>query len=76
MDARKFWTICRLHDWFYMMSDDPGVYREGKESLDNIEYLMRNRPDLYAIYEAWRAHFYEAGPKPKEPMMEDGNETW
>lgn len=71
MDARKFWTMCRLHDWFYMMSDDPEVYRSGEESLENLEALMRNRPDLYAVYDAWRAHHYEAGAVPVEPKLED-----
>jgi len=71
MDARKFWTMCRLHDWFYMMSDDPGVYREGKESMENLESIMYGKPDLYEVYDAWRAHYYEAGPKPAEPKVEE-----
>ncbi len=70
MDARKFWTMCRLHDWFYMMSDDPAVYRNGEEYLENLERIMMGRPDLYAIYDAWREHHYEAGAVPPEPKLE------
>ena len=71
IDARKFWTMCRLHDWFYMMSEDPEVYRDGEEYLDRLGDLMRGRPDLYAIYDAWRAHHYECGPVPAEPKLEE-----
>lgn len=72
MDIRKFWTQCRLHDWFYTMSDDLQVYREGEESLRNLERIMQGRPDLYAVYDAWRAYSFEAGaPRPTEPKLED-----
>lgn len=71
MDARKFWTMCRLHDWFYMMSDDPGVYREGAESLSNLEHIMRGKPELMAIYEAWREHSFGTGPVPAEPALDE-----
>lgn len=71
MTPRKFWTVCRLHDWFFMMSEDPEAYRDGEEYLENIERLMDGRPDLQAIYKAWYEHHYEAGAKPAEPLMED-----
>ena len=71
IDARKFWTMCRLHDWFYMVSEDPEVYRDGEESLDRLEDLMRGRPALEAVFEAWRVHHYECGPVPVEPKLED-----
>lgn len=71
MDTRKYWTQCRLHDWFYMYSDDPGVYRAGEESLRDLEHIAKKSPEHQAILDAWRAHHYEAGPKPAEPKLED-----
>jgi len=71
IDPRKFWTMCRLHDWWYMMSDDPGVYREGAESEADIMREAWGNPALTAIYEAWKDHVFGAGAKPVEPKMED-----
>lgn len=71
MDARKFWTMCRLHDWFYQWSDDPGVYRAGRDSLETLEMYAAKSPEHRAIYDAWHAHYFESGPKPVEPKMED-----
>jgi len=71
IDARKFWTMCRLHDWFYMMSDDPHVYREGGESRERLEEIRRESPAHAEIYEAWRAHHYDAGARPMEPKVDE-----
>lgn len=71
VDPRKFWTMCRLHDWFYMMSDDPEVYRNGAESEADLLRLAYAKPVLAEIYEAWREYQFNSGPKPKEPSMED-----
>lgn len=71
MDPRKFWTLCRLHDWLYMMSDDPGVYRAGDQNSDRLEALADSDPRLFEIYVAWREHAYECGPRPPEPKMEE-----
>lgn len=71
MDARKYWTQCRLHDWFYMMSDDPGVFRDGAESEALLLNLAFKNPDLTSIYEAWCDFHYGSGPKPAEPKLED-----
>lgn len=71
IDARKFWTMCRLHDWFYMMSEDREVYRDGEENLDRLEGLMRGRPDLEAVFKAWEVHHYECGPVPIEPKLDE-----
>lgn len=70
MDARKFWTMCRLHDWSYMMSDDPAVYQAGLESLHNLHKTSRGRPDLQKILDAWDAHHFECGAIPPEPKLE------
>lgn len=71
MDVRKYWTMCRLHDWYYKYSDDPSVFREGAESEADLLRLAWDKPDLTAMYEAWADHVFGSGPKPKEPQMEE-----
>lgn len=70
IDARKFWTMCRLHDWFYMMSDDPEVYRNGKENEDYLVSLAHNDTALTDLFKQWQDHYYECGPRPTEPKLE------
>lgn len=71
IDARKFWTMCRIHDWFYSMSDDDEVYRNGVENETKLLRISQTDPKLSEIYEAWREYQFNSGPKPKEPSMED-----
>lgn len=69
IDPRKYWTMCRMHDWLYEYSDDPGVYREGKDSLDELLTLRDKTPEHRAVYDGWYAYYFEAGPKPEEPKV-------
>lgn len=71
MDPRKFWTMCRIHDWFYHMSDDPSVYREGADRESDILAIAEKSPAHRAVYEAWRAYHFESGEKPSEPKEKD-----
>ena len=71
MDKRKYWTLCRLHDWHYMMSDDPEVYRNGADYERMLEEFAKESPEHAEVYEAWRDHHYNCGPVPKEPKMKD-----
>lgn len=71
VDPRKFWTMCRIHDWFYSMSDDDEVYRNGVENETKLLRISQTDPKLSEIYEAWREYQFNSGPKPKEPSMED-----
>ena len=34
------------HDWYYMYSDDSGVYRRGMEQADDIRALMTQAKSL------------------------------
>lgn len=72
IDARKFWTMCRLHDWHYMMSDDPEVYRDGRDALNRLIELSEQSPEHTAIFAAWYNYHNDNGPKPDEPKLEDG----
>jgi hypothetical protein len=71
MTPREYWTACRLHDWHYMYSDDPGVYRAGKESLDRLQLLAHNDPALANIFRQWEENQMNCGPVPREPKLED-----
>lgn len=71
MTPKQYWTMCRLHDWFYGYSDDPEVYREGKEADSGLVSMTYGRPDLADIYNAWRDHVFNCGPRPDEPKVED-----
>lgn len=71
MDARKYWTMCRLHDWHYTISDDDAVFQAGAESEDQLMHLAWKNPELRDIFHAWREHHYRSGPKPAEPKLED-----
>lgn len=71
MDARKYWTACRVHDWFYEMSDDNSVYEAGRDNEDRLRDLANADPKLMEIYAAWREHHKGCGPVPKEPALED-----
>lgn len=71
MDVRKYWTMCRVNDWFYAYTDDPEVYRDGKENNDRLVSLTNGRPDLADIYNAWYDHAFNCGPRPAEPKLED-----
>ena len=71
MDVRKYWTLCRLHDWHYMMSDDPEVYRNGKDYEDMLASMAHKDEAMAGIYKAWREYHHNCGPRPPEPSLED-----
>ena len=71
MTPREYWTACRLHDWYYSYSDDPGVFRAGVQASYRLIQLKHDRPDLAAIFEAWKDHAINSGPVPTEPKLED-----
>ena len=69
MTPKQFWTMCRVHDWHHMYSDDPSVYREGRESLADLKSVAEKSPELLAIYEAWEDNQLGGGAKPVEPKV-------
>lgn len=71
MTPREFWTACRLHDWTYMYSDDPGVYRNGKESNEHLWAIAHEDEECKKIYLAWHAYHFDNAAKPDEPKLED-----
>lgn len=75
MTPRKFWTACRVHDWTYEYSDDPNVYRNGKEEREHLQSIAEKGGEYKCIYDAWHAYHFDNGAKPEEPKLEDTNET-
>lgn len=71
MTPREYWTACRVHDWTYMYSDDPGVYRAGREDRERLEKMARHNPELEKIFIAWHEHHFNSGAKPDEPKLEE-----
>lgn len=70
MTPRKFWTMCRLHDWTYMYSDDREAYRNGKEENEALINAALSNPELMAIYHAWEGYHFRCEAKPPEPKMD------
>ncbi len=71
IDARKFWTMCRLHDWFYMMSDDPRMHDDGLEYECMLNDIAKKDPACAEIYAAWHDHHWNCGPVPTEPKLDE-----
>jgi predicted hydrolase (HD superfamily) len=71
MDARKYWTMCRIHDWHYEMADDPDAYRNGRDTHETIKDMAEKDAALRPIYEAWKEYHYRAGAHPAEPKLEE-----
>lgn len=71
MTPKQFWTACRVHDWFYPYSDDPEVYRIGKESQEDLTSAAKSDPALMAVFKQWEDHMWDSGPRPIEPKVEE-----
>lgn len=71
MDARKFWTACRVHDWHYNMADDDGAYRAGHDHEESLRRMAEADPKLMEIFKAWESYHRDCGPRPLEPKLED-----
>lgn len=67
MTPRKFWTACRIHDWTYMYSDDPEVFRNGNEERNTLLYIADKGPAFKEVYMAWHNYHFDNGSKPEEP---------
>lgn len=71
IDPRKYWTMCRMHDWFYMMAEDPGAYRDGRDNEYELRSMGESDPRLMEIFTQWEDHFRNCGARPDEPKLEE-----
>lgn len=76
MEEQQFYDLCAKHDWYYQMSDDARVYKNGERERHQLVSNAMNNPPFKAIYEAWCNHMYsgadwgtEKKPKPVRPEL-------
>jgi len=50
----KLEAALKAHDWFYPMSDDPGVYRRGREAWERIQFLASQLDDGQELIAKYR----------------------
>ena len=51
----QYKKMLNTHDWHYQMSEDPGVYRRGKESRDRLIELSKTCEEFKSMYS--QAHY-------------------
>lgn len=64
----EYWDQLSAHDWWYMMSDDPGVYRRGSAEESRLKGIRRQSPSHDALFtemEAWGRSLGSAGKPPR-----------
>ena len=49
----KFEQMLRSHDWYYMMSDDPSVYRKGEKRWKELEDMALLLAGITTAQELW-----------------------
>lgn len=75
IDPRKFWTMCRLHDWYYSYSDDHSVYEAGAASHDDLLAIAKKSDEHWRIYQDWHDYHFNSGAKPEEPKLDEPHEA-
>lgn len=63
----EFYVHLKRHDWTYMMSDDPGVYRRGSEFESKLKAMAKTSPEHLALFDAYQEFVWGRGPKPEDP---------
>jgi hypothetical protein len=61
-DLQQFYDKCQGFDWFYEMSDDGRVWRNGVAAHAALKAEADSSPEKLAIYGAWKAHIYSGVP--------------
>lgn len=54
MTVEEFTKLVATHDFYYQMSDDMRIWKKGTESQTKIDVAMKGRPELVAIYMAYK----------------------
>ena len=63
-----FYQQLERHNWFYSMSEDPGVWGRGSREESRLWGLMdRGGPAWRELYAAFENHVKHGGLKPKKP---------
>lgn len=62
------WDRLRGLDWWYMMSDDPGVYKRGSAAESEVRAAANGLGEAgKALYAAWEEHVKRGGPEVPRP---------
>jgi hypothetical protein len=64
---REFYDILSRHDFWYDMSDDPGVRRRGREQREEIERIAGESPAHDKLWLAWYAARTTGSAMPPRP---------
>ena len=56
MTQREFAYLLLLHDWYYQHSDDPDIYRYGRESWRRITKALKTNPEYQPLFDAAKAY--------------------
>ena len=53
MTPEELTKLAKHHDWYYMMSDDHGVWRRGKAAKGRLYAAFKNHPDQEEAKRIW-----------------------
>ena len=67
MNLETFFSICEDFDWDYLMSDDPNVYRLGRQGEDRL-IALADTWEKRGIMLAFKTAAYSNSPKPTPPL--------
>lgn len=76
MTRTEFFKACRNFDWFYVMSDDSRVYRQGREAEDKMKQEAAHDTVKANMFQAWNAHVCSGEAFGKEKLPEPQREEF
>tara|TARA_R110000751_G_scaffold68969_2_gene140272 strand:+ start:694 stop:978 length:285 start_codon:yes stop_codon:yes gene_type:complete len=81
-DARKIMNLlkekCKVHDWWYSMSDDHAAWKRGSEQRKDINQLVKILANVYGLGERATEIYYKHAPEeflPKEAAHDGQGES-
>jgi len=57
-NLQDFYDRCENFDWFYEMSDDGRVYRDGVAAHAKLKAEAVSDAEKMVIYVAWKDHYF------------------
>ena len=67
VNLSDFWDMLDRHDWWYMMSDDPNVYKRGQQATIRLRQIGGQSPEHKKLIDAYEAALRGGGEKPPRP---------
>ena len=64
---KDYWNQLAQHDWFYEYSDDPRMYREGRDNNHRLMEIAKHDQKYTDLYHAYAKYVFGAGPQPPCP---------